>query len=671
MDAFLGKYLLMWLLITFCSCHLKVDKELQDVLSLSGDNRRELEAVLSHYKNDTLKLKAARFLIENMVGHYAVNAEWDKELFPVYEKHVQISEKYNWSVGKEWGREIDSLKDAHKNMYKLQSSSNVIRDLHGVKADWLIDNIELAFRAWKENVYTKDFSFEFFCEYILPYRFSDRIVLDNSRNVFYERHAGMYTTLYPSVFAAVDSLLIQYEDIFFSYYYGMSIPVYSVNAVEKIKRVICEDRSWYNSLLFASVGMAVSTDFVPARGNRNNSHTWNALVLEDKAFPFDPFWLYDRWNYTDIYDNITVDPKWGKFRLPKVYRNTYAINKESLSFDSSIRRENTPPLFRNPRIKDVSHEYFDTTNVVIQLPKNKKGLPSHAFICVYGYRSWIPVQWGKVEKGQICFKGMGRDIVYAVGYFEEGDINIISEPFYLDHNGTLNFITISNDRQTIYLHAIGCFQDIDAKKEILRPHLDACIVGVSEDFSVQDTLHIIGANTDVWENVIKVRSKQEYRYIDICFPSDTVSLNEIVIYKSNEIGIPEKIPEMELITSLESLPDMGNPLMIYDNLSATGFRGYIKDKSKKIRFDLKNGYVLDTINYIPYTKSMMLSDSYYRLFYWDNKWHPVEYKKGNNGALSFDNIPTGTLYRLETEQNMDQKNMERIFLYKDGVVRWM
>ena len=39
-------------------------------MALAGENRQELEHVLWHYKDDSLKLAAARFLIENMPYHF-------------------------------------------------------------------------------------------------------------------------------------------------------------------------------------------------------------------------------------------------------------------------------------------------------------------------------------------------------------------------------------------------------------------------------------------------------------------------------------------------------------------------------------------------------------------------------------------------------------------------
>lgn len=57
----------------FCiGCQQKVTY-LEYALVAAGKNRPELEYVLSYYKDDTLKLKAAEFLIENMPGHYSYN----------------------------------------------------------------------------------------------------------------------------------------------------------------------------------------------------------------------------------------------------------------------------------------------------------------------------------------------------------------------------------------------------------------------------------------------------------------------------------------------------------------------------------------------------------------------------------------------------------------------
>ena len=66
--------------VTMTGCHRDVVVvpmlvDVNSALKLSGDNRGELQKVLDYYrkeKPDSLKLKAAEYLISNMVAHYAV-----------------------------------------------------------------------------------------------------------------------------------------------------------------------------------------------------------------------------------------------------------------------------------------------------------------------------------------------------------------------------------------------------------------------------------------------------------------------------------------------------------------------------------------------------------------------------------------------------------------------
>ena len=61
------------------------------VLALSGNNRPELEKVLEHYKEndaDSLKLKAARFLIMNMPGHRSYTGKDIEEYYIEAEKII-------------------------------------------------------------------------------------------------------------------------------------------------------------------------------------------------------------------------------------------------------------------------------------------------------------------------------------------------------------------------------------------------------------------------------------------------------------------------------------------------------------------------------------------------------------------------------------------------------
>ena len=56
--------------IAFAGCRIENNKRLEFALASADTNRTELEHVLEHYKNDTLKYMAARYLMENMPYHF-------------------------------------------------------------------------------------------------------------------------------------------------------------------------------------------------------------------------------------------------------------------------------------------------------------------------------------------------------------------------------------------------------------------------------------------------------------------------------------------------------------------------------------------------------------------------------------------------------------------------
>ncbi len=69
---FTPKLLIFTGLILLISCHNSKDRKLESALELAGENRTELQKVLDHYSQnpaDSLKLEAAKFLIENMRWH--------------------------------------------------------------------------------------------------------------------------------------------------------------------------------------------------------------------------------------------------------------------------------------------------------------------------------------------------------------------------------------------------------------------------------------------------------------------------------------------------------------------------------------------------------------------------------------------------------------------------
>lgn len=80
MKTLFGVVFIILLQGIICSYHFaRTDEQLETALKMAGDNRAELENVLSYYRNDTLKLQAAAFLIRNMPG-YILCVPWGYRL---------------------------------------------------------------------------------------------------------------------------------------------------------------------------------------------------------------------------------------------------------------------------------------------------------------------------------------------------------------------------------------------------------------------------------------------------------------------------------------------------------------------------------------------------------------------------------------------------------------
>lgn len=112
----LGLFVLACFLLPSCSGY---SDDLEFVLQVSGENRKELEHVMAHYENDFLKRKAAIFLIENMLGKGSIEYVF---------------------------RESDSG-------YLRQKPRP---DVTAITSAYLIENIDLAFDVWRRYPWCKE-----------------------------------------------------------------------------------------------------------------------------------------------------------------------------------------------------------------------------------------------------------------------------------------------------------------------------------------------------------------------------------------------------------------------------------------------------------------------------------------------------------------------------------
>jgi hypothetical protein len=146
------------------------DTKPQHALKYAGENRAELEKVLTHYRNDSnpLKLRAAIFLIENMPGHRTFVGEEIEAYYRAVDGMIALSADKRTRQQK-----LDSIVDAHPQIW-----TNTAEDIHVISGDYLVENIDLAFRAWERSAYARHLDFDQFCDFVLPYKCAEFQQLD-------------------------------------------------------------------------------------------------------------------------------------------------------------------------------------------------------------------------------------------------------------------------------------------------------------------------------------------------------------------------------------------------------------------------------------------------------------------------------------------------------------
>jgi len=154
-------------------------------LLLAENNKNELKKVLLYYKkdkNDSIKYKAACFLISNMKWHSGNQIQLSHKIWDLF---LYEDSLIKWKIAMPNDPVIDKELYIYKQNKKksnlqicLNESSFYNKfnsDLQTLSAEFLINTIDGAFQN-KNIDWNKNLSFEEFCEYILPYRFKNEAV---------------------------------------------------------------------------------------------------------------------------------------------------------------------------------------------------------------------------------------------------------------------------------------------------------------------------------------------------------------------------------------------------------------------------------------------------------------------------------------------------------------
>jgi hypothetical protein len=396
-------------------------------LKAAGENRCELEKVIGRYNldpADSMKLRAAYFLTGNMPGKFY----YEGELLDAYSQYVKL-------ISADQGRNKIIL-DSISGIYGPMSVSRleIKEDLKELKAEFLIKNIDMAFKVWQEQPWGKDICFDKFCEYILPYRVGDERPEYDRREIY-----NNYNSLLDSVricggtaidaCSAINNELIK-EGWEFTHDFSF-LPRFPACTLLKYRKGNCREMTATAIFIMRALGIPVTSDFTPQWANRSLGHEWNVVL--------------DREGKNHVFMGSSSNPgSEGQNNVfnamrPVVYRKLFAIQPQSLAMLKK-KNEIVPQFFENPLLKDVSEEYFRDYTSSIPLNKKESGA-GFAYACVFNNSTWVPVTWGKIIKGKAVFPKLASNILYLPAYYTRNkELLPGGDPFIITQDGEEKYI---------------------------------------------------------------------------------------------------------------------------------------------------------------------------------------------------------------------------------------
>lgn len=168
-------------------------------------------------------------------------------------------------------------------------------------------------------------------------------------------------------------------------------------------------------------GVASAADYTPWWGHRDNNHAWPVVL-----------------------DAAGRGSSGDGARAAKVYRKTYARQRENLVFQLAPGEE-APPWLNRASYVDVTEQYGETSDVALTLD-DARG-QRFAYLCVFNGGEWRAIQWSRIATdGSVRFERMGRNLLYLPAVWLAGEVVAAGPPLFLAADGTVTTLRANEAR---------------------------------------------------------------------------------------------------------------------------------------------------------------------------------------------------------------------------------
>lgn len=634
-------FLLVVLFFVSCTENIKIEKVLED----SGCNRLELLKVLGHYKNnkeDSLKYKAALFLIENMNGHYS---KTNKALEYMTRKFNQADTIItNYRQIRKWWIPFKRKKCIDSMLY----------DLNYLKSDFLIDNIDAAYNSWINAPWHDDVTFDDFCNYILPYRFEEEPVAlgwrDSLRNEY--GHLIVGESDLKKAFATLKNVIwnrTRRENPKFPL-------LMDVLTMRKQGAMNCRQGCVFLGDIARSLGMPVVMDKVLQWSNYSKQgHNWIALSCSGKTFT-----VKDGDTIAKSQNVIDASSFPDEFKLNKKYplntdfRKTVSKIYRCLFVDTGNEKYKGIPekwKFMDTHYVDVSKDYGLNGHFDVHLDDDS----CFVYLCnFWDSPYWTPVTCEKITNNIVSFNSLGDSIVYLPMKYRKQKLVPLSNPIILLNNNVRLLNPCKKKKHKVVLTRKYPFSNNWTNKwgKLIGGKFEA-----SNDslFITKRTLYWID-NVPMFRNVINFNENKKYRYIRYLSNAEAnQTLSEVQFLSDSCLCVGQIFGN----TSSRSKAFFDGNLTNDDD---NDVRGYY------VGMDLGCRKKISQLIYYPVNDgNFVIPNMEYELFYYDYGWISLGKKIANDFFLVYDNVPQNALLLL---RNRTEGNEERIFTYENGKQIW-
>lgn len=646
------QYIIILFAILFLECTQNNNK-LEYALTLAGKNRIELEKALKRYsinQADSLKYKAACFLIENMPGYYFYDGD-DISKYSIYFDILGKSNSHPKQI-------LDSL---NKELGYFNVNNLILKyDINEIDSAYLCENIDLSFKVWEESPWCKNVSFNDFCEYILPYRIREERLTNWKKEYYntYKQHLNALTTDDPVTAAKyLRNVIIEEKGKpRFTTFRPTGYPSLDAS-VAKHFNGSCDDLTQFTLFAFRAMGIPCSIDFLPICGNYNTGHSW--VVFKDKN---------NNHFAMDFFDNIEFISDKSPTRVSrkyKVFRKTFSYNNEAIQKMRKVEKF-TPEIFseENYRFKDVTILYSNYFMEHVEIPSEilYHQIPNNKiiYLCAPSWLQWKPIDWTIPDKsGKIVFYNQNIGNITRLAIFDDKQLIFITDPFEIDEqNRNIQTFGITNNTSSRTLFS-------KYSLELDMPHRERMVGGVFEGsnnsiFDNADTLFTIKDTPYRLITHGKVLSNRKYRYIRYKGAAGSYGDASEIKFFSNSTYLTGKIISNVNNSDNKASKECRN---IFDKTTDTYFHNDVPDNTW-IGLDLGIPFKITEIAFSPRNRNNYIKKGEeYELFVSvPTGWKSLGRQLAVADSLHYDKLPTEGLYYLK---NHSSGREERIFYFEN------